>query len=760
MEFVLNETLVESLHKELNKRNRKAVNGSFTDTTPAPRAEAVYLQLIPTEIVDLATQKTLHRDSRTSKKSLTIASAQPVAAGSPIPAVANYGRPSGALSETRGAAISANSKRTIAFWISPNPKEYLYGIACFCKSSDTVHLPGGIENSKNELFITDILGWDRKEAIKVKRTTYVRYEKRVTREEIENIDATIEARQEAAEQQTLLTKARIQNTVRISNMHQLVTYTSSGLGSYNLGHTFFFPVDFGYSNGTIYSYFTERYSDWERYGQTRPFTRIRKSECSPLKYLEDGCSQLLENTGCFGKRPHTISLRKMIKHFIVEEEVEKHSQKNEYGLTLLSSEWLVKCLFPKIQFDYINEALSKELKSLKAKLKNLELEQPQQPVSWSVDTTKIADLKREIQDIQPNWLDKTELECLEARFKILSSKSFRKFYQSIFDEANAIIILRSQDTPIKQVPNSLGVQEVTARWCQAVFLTVSLCLQILKTWPDCPVDLLSNNLDRLAAITKTGLINKLVPVRNNEAIVVEWVRKNLKPHTYFSIVNSLEVEKGRTGNTNTELGSFYASNLFTLPVNAEGRPMQILSSLRSMELIDTFDMLTAVLATVSKIDDLAPPPRWRITTFHDYIMKKSWELKGPGEPLPKVLLKEAINLKAESGTKWSFTQPNCSNELAWWGKTVRNCVGSSGYVERVKNKTSFIIFCFVDDKPSITVNLKLQNGRLIVQEIRQPSNRSLDTQTNAEFQILFNQVLEILTKENEDGRNSKSSQQT
>jgi hypothetical protein len=782
MEFVLNETLIKSLNKELSKRKNRVEEGTTT-TASRPR-EAVFFDLIPIQIVPSAIQKEFWAESKSSKKALVIDKTTAAAAGQQVRA----GRWSQTKEKTldgdkRVAAISSSSRRTIVFWISPNPKEYLYGIACFCKASDLSSIPGLEENPDSKLFITDILGWDKKEAVKVKRTTYVKYEKLVTRAEIEAIDEKIALKIEQLKERVRLEveqanqslgglvvepPAKAGNIITDSQrlLNVLRAHTPSSSGSYQLYHDFFFPVNFSYLTEPTYRSFTKLYTCWEQYGKGQLFTKIRKTESSPIKYLETGFFKLLCNVSSFsGKHLFSIAAQKLTKYFVIEEEIKEYSPKNEQGVTLLSSEWMVKCVFPKISVEYINKILDNEVRQLQLKLKVLlkeeSAEYSRMPYGGRSSISK-SNLEREITSLQVNRPKAEELKALQGFLKMLSSKCFRKYYQSIFDEANKLILLSFTEVELGEKTNTIGVKDAIISWCSAVFSTISLCIQILRIWPDCPIDLLANNLERLTALSKIEPCTRLLPSVKGEARLLDWVHKNIKPATYFSILNSLELEGLSVKDSYSHQGMFYVGNNLPLPTNSKGQTVELLKRIGGMQLVDTFDMLSTVLSSVSKAEDLAPPPRWRISTFHDYIMKKSWEVKGPGELLPKVLLKEAINLKAESGTKWSFTQPNCSNELAWWGKTVRNCVGSSGYVDSVKKKTRFIIFCFLDDKPCITVNLKLERGSLVVQEIRQPSNQSLDNKTNTEFQTLFSQVLEIITQQNQtkSEHNPKGTNQT
>jgi hypothetical protein len=73
----------------------------------------------------------------------------------------------------------------------------------------------------------------------------------------------------------------------------------------------------------------------------------------------------------------------------------------------------------------------------------------------------------------------------------------------------------------------------------------------------------------------------------------------------------------------------------------------------------------------------------------------------------------------------SFFQPITSHQLADWGRAVRNCVGNSSYASAIGRKRYFIVLAMVDHKPRYTIQLKLSDGTLVVDQIADIGNRRL-----------------------------------
>jgi hypothetical protein len=60
------------------------------------------------------------------------------------------------------------------------------------------------------------------------------------------------------------------------------------------------------------------------------------------------------------------------------------------------------------------------------------------------------------------------------------------------------------------------------------------------------------------------------------------------------------------------------------------------------ELEDTLSMLGKVIEDKG---ELAPPKRWRITEFHDYVQAEAWKISNPNEKLPQDLFPTPIKVQ-------------------------------------------------------------------------------------------------------------------
>jgi hypothetical protein len=159
---------------------------------------------------------------------------------------------------------------------------------------------------------------------------------------------------------------------------------------------------------------------------------------------------------------------------------------------------------------------------------------------------------------------------------------------------------------------------------------------------------------------------------------------------------------------------------------------------------DTMDMINNVLITGK---ELTSPRRWRYTEFHDHVQAEAWKIKNPNVKLPQDLFPVPVKVKLDDET-WTFIQPMDTHQLAQWGQAVRNCVGaSSAYANAVKTKKQFIVLCMIDSKPVFTIQLKVSNGTMHVEQIAGPSNKSLTSIEREKYQGIFQEALQIREKD-------------
>jgi hypothetical protein len=94
------------------------------------------------------------------------------------------------------------------------------------------------------------------------------------------------------------------------------------------------------------------------------------------------------------------------------------------------------------------------------------------------------------------------------------------------------------------------------------------------------------------------------------------------------------------------------------------------------------------------------------------------------------------------GSVWTFFQPRDIHQLGQWGQAVRNCVGNaSNYREGVKKKTHFIVLAMIDQRPRFTIQAKVSNGVLNVDQIADIGNRRLDDNERSSYELTFAKAL-------------------
>ena len=179
---------------------------------------------------------------------------------------------------------------------------------------------------------------------------------------------------------------------------------------------------------------------------------------------------------------------------------------------------------------------------------------------------------------------------------------------------------------------------------------------------------------------------------------------------------------------------------------------------------DTFSMLNQVLcfnegmtesgseySNKEALPKLNPMPRrWRMAEWHDHLMGETWKIHNPKEELPQKLFPEPIKVEqCDDGEnqKYTFLQPKDTHQLSQWGKAVRNCVGSSNYSEGIRKYRHMIVLVMIDSKPRYTVQLKVDNGMMVVSQIADISNERLNDLERSDVQDAFKQALQLREKQ-------------
>jgi len=217
--------------------------------------------------------------------------------------------------------------------------------------------------------------------------------------------------------------------------------------------------------------------------------------------------------------------------------------------------------------------------------------------------------------------------------------------------------------------------------------------------------------------------------------VINWLRENM-PITSFIQIIAKKIEDN--------------ADRISKNHNANYRTGTCLVELH--ELNDTLSMLEQLhkhqngYESKSKLE-LARPNRWRINEFHDYLAAECFKISTPNEKLPQDLFPQPIRVD-ELGQKYSFFQPCDVHQLGSWGKAVRNCVGSAdSYRKGVKNKTHFIVLVMLNNEPRYTVQAKLRNGQLNIEQIADVCNRSLTSEQRSFYEKAFGAALQIRAAE-------------
>lgn len=267
----------------------------------------------------------------------------------------------------------------------------------------------------------------------------------------------------------------------------------------------------------------------------------------------------------------------------------------------------------------------------------------------------------------------------------------------------------------------------------------------LTVWPDTPFDYFRNNLDMMMdfgqywtfrALTRSGSSERLEPT-----VTALWLREHMPVSSFFQILNK---HRDECVSKLKEQGTLEKSYQLRMQANSGMRGLELQHS----TLFDTFNMIRTLLDAKQPFD---VPKRWRVEEFHDYICGEAWKVKHKNESLPQDLFPQPIKLEHE-GEKWCLLQPIDTHQLAQWGTAVRNCVGNAtNYAEGVRKKNHFIVLAMVDSKPRFTIQLKVNDGVMAVEQVVDVGNASLNQEQKDVYTKVFAQALEIRDKQLKEG---------
>ena len=306
----------------------------------------------------------------------------------------------------------------------------------------------------------------------------------------------------------------------------------------------------------------------------------------------------------------------------------------------------------------------------------------------------VVELINQIKLSNKEELISNDITAYKDILRIIDTPFFRSWIQNKFDKSTEQFktATEKQDIikPLKQI--------------EQLFAAV---LFINRIWLDCPVDYYRTHIN---AITEMQYAYTSTTYEK----AIKWFGTNMPVASFFNILTKLH-------ETQRQWSSINERFVFSI-----------------YEFTDCIRMLQQLLDNNIEV---TPPKRWRLTEFHDYLMSETWKIRNENIKLPQDLFPEPVNT-AISGTKLTFFQPIDTHQLSQWGQTVRNCVGSSNnYANGIKKKLHFIVLGMVDNKPHFTVQLKLRNGVLNVEQIKSICNKALTSEEETMYSMGFTDAL-------------------
>ena len=340
----------------------------------------------------------------------------------------------------------------------------------------------------------------------------------------------------------------------------------------------------------------------------------------------------------------------------------------------------IKCGCIAEALDINNELLSKT-------------ENPEQRKAWLPTYDSILELALIAAESERTYLFDDFIAYTKV-VHIISKPFFRKWIN-----AKCAEMVEKYNDPANDYHRNISIP-----WKQ-IFRVVRSIRSIDTIWPDCPIDHYQTHADALLAIDSCYIAR--------QGSTDQWLREHMPVASFFSILGKYyDQERERTKNTPHISMERYEIGVATY---------------RFHEWSDTYSMINRILASGK---ELAPPKRWRIAEFHDYVQAENWKIVNPNEKLHQDLFPEPVKVTlnyAGDNANWTFFQPHDTHQLAMWGQAVRNCVGSaSHYAADIKKRKHFIVLAMINGKPMFTIQLKVDMGVMSVSQIAGIANQRLD----------------------------------
>jgi hypothetical protein len=304
--------------------------------------------------------------------------------------------------------------------------------------------------------------------------------------------------------------------------------------------------------------------------------------------------------------------------------------------------------------------------------------------------------------------------------EFLSTPFFRREAQKAVEETNVLYHKKDSSTDNVKTPYEL--------WKQRVRLA-SLLVSVYGS--DTPVDY----------IQKMYQIGANLSARYPEESTRKWLKQNTPIASFIQwFERALKDQQKEWQEWPTERRERYIRSSSTG-----------LLSFNFTEFNDTINMMNTLFSRQTDhldynqkkatVLDLKAPSRWRLSEFHDHISAKIWLTANKNEDMPQDLFPAPIKVE-HLGSVWTFFQPRDIHQLGQWGQAVRNCVGNAtNYREGVKKKTHFIVLAMIDQRPRFTMQLKVRNGVLEVDQIADIGNRRLDDNERSSYELTFSKAL-------------------
>ena len=278
---------------------------------------------------------------------------------------------------------------------------------------------------------------------------------------------------------------------------------------------------------------------------------------------------------------------------------------------------------------------------------------------------------------------------------------------------------------LSQIANDINNNIQSAKLRSNVFASYERLKRFIQSycvleriWPNSPIDFYQNNKELLYSLDTSFLHT----YRSDAYVkVFKWLVDNMSIKTFINLLSKeYDLHYARALRGDNTLRPYYKCEKMD---HFEFVP----ESIR-----DAMYMTKDILNKDMKID---PPKRWR--DWHDHVMSIHWKLNHPCVSLPQDLFPEPIK---QDG--YCFFQPIDTHQLANWGRAVRNCVGNSNYSDAIRKKKCFIVLAMQDNKPKFTVQLKVQQGVMIVDQIVGLSNSRLSIEEKEIYTKTFASALQ------------------